>query len=196
MKLLADERLIRVGDPADPAMLRLFRSPFETKCEVFLEESDMDPTARQVWAEQIMSIAPALIRTGNFLPEILDLMLIPAKFRTKLKQAITQSAQQKAQAAQQGLSVGGRGKPRSLEEIQAHVQGMRVKAALDFAKAQNLMAQTKRDDLTSVLSGLLDFHNEKRERQKHSMEMAKGTLDLFDQSMGNQGGGAGQGAGA
>lgn len=181
LKMLADDRLIRVGDAGDPDILRLMRTPFDTKCEVYVEESDMDPTARQVWQDNIMSIAPALIRTGNFLPEIFDLLIMPSKFRNKLKQAIQQSAQQKQQMAMAGLPVGGRGKPRSLEEVKAHVTGMKVKAALDMAKAQALLAETKRSDLTSVLSGLLDIHGEARERQKHSMDMATGALNLFDQ---------------
>jgi len=192
LRLLADDRLVAVGDPADPQMLKLMRSPFNTKTEVFIEETDMDPTARQVWTDQVMQIAPALIRTGNFLPDILDMLMIPAKFRNKLKQSIAQSAQQKQQMAQQGLSVGGRGKARSVEEIQAHVQGMRQKAALDFAKAQATMAGMKRDDLTAVLSGLLDAHNEARARQQHSMELAKGALDIFSSGMQPAGGGAGQ----
>lgn len=157
MKLIADNRIINIGGPFDGQAIRLTKDPFALKYDIVLDEIEQDPNMRQVYQDAVLQLAPILIRTGNFIPDLLDYVNLPAQFRQKLKQGMQQQEQAKQQAAQQGLSVGGRGKPRSLAEIKAQefltqARGLEhiTKSVEHLSKAKATSASTRRDNQRSV----------------------------------------------
>jgi len=162
MRLMADDRLIRIGGAFDSQMVQLSKEPFAIKYDVVLDEIDQDPNQRQYYTDQILQIAPILVRTGNFVPELLDYVNLPAQFREKLKQSIMQSEQQKMQMAMQGISPGGRGKPRGLEEIKADTQLKQARSIEHLAKASATLQKPQNDRLRTVF----DIQRGQRELQQ------------------------------
>lgn len=173
MKLIADNRIVRIGGAFDGQAIRLTKDPFAIEYDIVLDENDQDPNQRQMYTDSILQIAPILIRTGNFFPELFDYVNLPAQIRQRLKQGMQQSEQQKMQMAQQGISAGGRGKPRGIQDVQADNTLKQARAAENMAKAKHLAATTRRDDLRTVMDTMIDFH-----RARHDMQHKNKQLDL------------------
>lgn len=170
MRLLADDRVVRIGGACDAQYIRLTKDPFAIKYDLILDENDQDPNLRQYYTDQIVAIAPILIRTGNFFPELLDYINLPVQFRQKLKQGMQRSEQAKMQMAQMGISPGGRGKPRGLEEIKADTALKQARAAEHMAKAKSMGAGIARDDLRSIFDALLNAKKVQQGDRKLSLE--------------------------
>lgn len=184
MKLIADDRIIRIGGAFDGQALQLTKDPFALRYDIVLDENDQDPNLRQYYTDQITAIAPILIRTGNFFPELLDYVNLPAQFRQRLKQGMQQAEQQKMEMAKQGIQPGGRGKPRSLEEIQADVALKKGRAFKDMAGGQKLLADARStsrgsnmEGLRVIMDGLKQFKDSQRDDKKLSLEAL---TKLFD----------------
>jgi hypothetical protein len=121
-----------------------------------------------MYSESVLQLAPILIREHKFLPEILDYMQLPVKFREKLKQAIIKSEQAAMQAAQEGIQTGGRGAPQSPQERQAKIQQLQANTQVQVAKAARIGSQQKRDEYRTILDAIFKTQqlNLERERQK------------------------------
>jgi hypothetical protein len=207
LKLIADDRLVRIGGAFDAQSIQLKRDIFDEYDDIILDENDQDPNLRQLYTDSILQIAPMLIRTGNFFPELLDYLNLPVQIRQRLKQGMQQAEQQKAEMTQQGLSVGGRGKPRSLEEIQAQVQLTKARTAEHIGKAQmygsqakHLGAQTqattkgiRRDDMKTIMDLLLETHRINKEENARKAEYLLKAVDSIGGLTGTIGGIVAQG---
>lgn len=171
MKLIADDRVIRIGGAFDGQAIRMTKDPFALTYDIVLDENDQDPSLRQMYTDNIMQLAPILVRTGNFFPELLDYVNLPVQIRQKFKQSMQQSEQQKMEMAKQGLvSFGGRGKPRSVEEIQAQTALTKGKALHEHVKAAALAKSIPRDDLRLALDGAIAKNSARNDGEKLSLE--------------------------
>ena len=183
MKLIADNRIIRVGGPFDSQALKLnpeiFNDP-NIDYDIIIDEIEHDPTMRQMYADTITQVMPTLIRTGKFIPELLDYMPLPVQIRQKLKQSIVQQAQAQQEMQQQGVSVGGRGKPRSMQDVQAELAEKHSKAQLNQAKAVHLLGQTRNLDQEREGRNLRDIFDQMLNAQKFKLEKDKLAHDVQD----------------
>lgn len=171
MRLLSDDRVVRIGGQFDSQALKLIKMPDALRYDIVLDENDQDPNLRQYYTDQITAIAPILIRTGNFFPELLDYINLPAQFRQKLKQGMAQAEQQKMQMAQQGLvAAGGRGKPRGLQEIQADVQVKQARAAKDQAQALATQRGIGRENLKAIYDMQAESRKQGHDEKTASLE--------------------------
>lgn len=176
MKVVADNRVVRVGGPFDSEALKmdpeLFNDP-SLELDILIDEVEHDPTMRQYYADTVTQMMPTLIRTGKFIPELLDYMPLPVQIRQKLKQSITQQAQMQQEMQKQGVSVTGRGKPRSAQDVQAELAEKHSKAALNQAKATHLLGQTRNLDNEKQSRDLRDIFDTLLEAQKFGLEKQK-----------------------
>ncbi len=177
MKLIADDRIIRIGGAFDGRALPLTKAPFATKYDILLDENDQDPNLRQVYTDNLMSIAPILIRQGKFFPELLDYVNLPVQVRMKLKEMIQQQGQQAAQMAQMGISGGGRGKPRGIQDVQTDNMLKVARAQEHIAKARALTNTGVRDDLTAIFDRLMGADKQRQADAKLSIEALKTIFD-------------------
>lgn len=145
LKTLADDRLIRVGKPFEGTVLRLMRAPFASEYDLMLDETERDPNIRHMYAETVVELAPTLIRMNKFMPELLDYLPLPVKFRQALKKAIIDTAKQEQEMAEKGIASHGRGSPVSPQERQAKIEGLQSATLVNVAKAQRLKGQMQRD---------------------------------------------------
>ena len=169
MRLIADNRVVRVGG-IDGQSVRFSKDLFGDADDIILDENDQDPNLRQLYTDSILQIAPILIRTGNFFPELLDYINLPVQVRQRLKQGMQQSEQQKQQMAMAGINPGGRGKARGLEEIKAGIQLTRSRALEHVAKAQSLSKEVKRSDMRAILDALKDAYEMQRAGRQHVLD--------------------------
>jgi hypothetical protein len=179
MKLIADDRVIRIGGAYDGQALQLTKDPFAIKYDIVLDENDQDPNLRQYYTDQITAIAPILIRTGNFFPQLLDYVNLPAQFRKAIKDGMAQQEQQKMEMAKQGIQPGGRGKPRSLEEIQADVQVRKSRAFKDMAQGQHQLAQAQNVGKVPPMETLKQMFDVFAESRRMGQEDKKISLDAL-----------------
>lgn len=171
--LIADDRLIRVGGAFDGAVIKLLQEPFAIEYELALDDTERDPNIRRMYTENVMALAPTLIRMNKFLPEILDYVTIPVKFRQALKQAIKQNAQAEMMAAQQGIQKGGRGSPVSPEERQAKVQKLQADTQLQLAKVARVEGQKNRDKIRTLMEAMIKAEQLKIDRAKIQLAQRK-----------------------
>lgn len=173
-KLIADDRWIRIGGAYDGQAIQLTKDPFALDYDLEMDETDQDPNLRQYYTDMIMQIAPILVRTGNFMPELLDYVNLPVQFREKLKQTIQQNEQQKMQMTMQGISVGGRGKPRGLQEIKADTDLKNARATEHMAKAKAIMQKPQNERLKTVFDAVGRFGDmAQKEREMNIDALAK-----------------------
>ena len=128
LKLIADDRLVRIGGAFDAQSIQLKRNLFDEYDDIILDENDQDPNLRQLYTDSILQIAPMLVRTGNFFPELLDYLNLPVAIRKKLKEGMEQNKKQQMDMMMQGIGQPGRGKPRSIDEIKSQVQLTQARA--------------------------------------------------------------------
>lgn len=124
-----------------------------------------------------MALAPTLIRMNKFLPEILDYMTIPVKFRESLKNAIRANAKAEMERAQQGIQPAGRGTPQSPEERAAKVQKLQADTQLQQVKAQRVEGQRQRDETRTIMEAIVKTEQMKLEKQKLLLEAARVQTD-------------------
>ena len=184
MKLIADDRWVRVGGPFDSQVVQLAKEDFEDMYDTTIDDTTQDPTLRAQYEERIMQLAPVLIKSNKFFPGLLDWFRLPVQFREDLKKFIQQSSQQEMQMRLKGISMGGRGKPRTPEEIQAETTRTQGQGALAFAKAAHLSAQASDlkagrivDTIGSLLDGLVQSHKAEMERRKMGLEQQRLQLE-------------------
>jgi hypothetical protein len=184
MKLIADDRWIRIGGPFDGQAVQLAKEDFEDEYDTTVDDTEQDPTLRRLWMENVAAILPTLVRRNVMIPELLDFFLLPVQTREKIKQAIQRMGQMQMQMQMQGMAMGGRGKPRSIEEIQAETQRTKGQAALAFAKAQHLGAQAQNiggermsSDIRALYEALLDSHRAQLDRERLGLDRQKMLLE-------------------
>lgn len=153
-QFISDGRLIRVGGPLTSQFIQLIRDPFLMTYDVLIEESDSDPNLKQRYFEAIMQITPMLVRSNQFLPELLDYFPLPRRVIEQLKQAMVEKKQQDAQMRAQGLDPTGRGKQDPPEMRQAKIQKLNAESALIAMKAQTLQGKGKTDLADAMLKVL------------------------------------------
>src|SRR3990167_2340954 len=184
LKPLSDARLIRVGKPFESEVIRLAREPFLLKYSLNLDDTERDPNIRHLYTENVMAIAPTLIRMGKFVPELLDYMILPVKFRQVLKQAIRDQAKAEAMMAQAGIQKGGRGSPVTPQERAAKVQKIQADTRVQLARAGRIKGQQTRDQIKIILEALVASHKAKLDRDSQGAELAAKALELFDRARG------------
>jgi len=203
LQFIADDRIVRVGGPFDAEAVKLIRQPFFLEYDVVMDEGTRDPNVREQYMATIERLAPTLIRTNNFLPEMIDFFPLPASLKFSIKQAMARQAEMQQQLAQKGLSMGGRGKPISFEQVQAQTQLTKAQAAEKLAKAQKLADDMQASKSKMLLEAIIKKAEmdaaQKNEVMKQQGEMTRwrgdkmaGMVDLagnlFGQAM-KQGGG-------
>jgi hypothetical protein len=134
-----------VGGALSGQFIQLMRDPFLTTYDVLIEESESDPHMKQRYFDAIMQITPMLVRSNQFLPELLDYFPLPRRIIEKLKQAMDQKKQMDQQLRAQGIDPSGRGKSDPPEVKQAKIQKMNADAALTMVKAKALAQKSKTD---------------------------------------------------
>ncbi len=184
MKLIADDRWVRIGSPMASQAVQLVKEDFEDEYDVTVDDIEQDPTLRQQFQDNVMAIASVLIKQNKFFPEFLDYFLIPLEFKEGLKKRIEQSSQQEMQMRLKGINVGGRGKQRTPEEIQADVRYRSAQATLAEAKAKKLGADITQSDYKLILQGLVESARAQNEQRKmtheHGMDRARHRLDILN----------------
>lgn len=181
---LADDRLIRIGGMEDGAVVKLIHEPFATEYELMLDDTERDPNLRKMYEENVMAIAPTLIRMNMFLPELLDYTRLPYRFKKALKDAIKQQAMARQKAAEEGIPTGGgRGSPVSPQERAAKVAKTQAETGVQIARAERLRTQSKRDEIRTVMDAIVKAFEMKVEKETHGSEQAQAALDIFQQAM-------------
>jgi hypothetical protein len=186
-KLLADDRWIRVGGAFDGQALQLTKDPFAIKYDIVLDEIENDPNMRQYYTEQIMTLAPILVKLGKFSPALVDYINMPAQFRASLKKDIIDGARQQQELAEKGMAAyGGRGKPRSLEEIQGDVALKHSRAFKDMAQGQKMIADARavphatiNNDLKLILDAIAKSRQGDQGDKKLSLEALQTMFDAL-----------------
>lgn len=153
--LIADGRLIRVGGPLTPEIIQLTRDPFLMSYDIVIEESESDPSLRQRYLEAMMPVLPMLIKSGKFVPEILDYFPWPRMVIEKLKQAIQQQEQMAQQMRAQGMDPSGRGKQDPPEIKKAKAQKLDAETALILTKARMMAAGQKNREFDQMLKVMI-----------------------------------------
>lgn len=176
---LADDRLIRIGGHADGAVVRLMHEPFATEYELSLDDTERDPNLRKMYEEAVMGIAPTLIRMNMFLPELLDYMRLPFRFKQSLKQAIAREFQQRQEAAKAGVPQGGRSSPVTPQERQAKIVKTQAETQVQLARAERLKTQSKRDEMRTLMEALVKASQLILDREKMGTEKASVAVDMF-----------------
>jgi len=189
LESLADDRLIAVGGHADAQIIKLMRDPFQREYMMHLDDTERDPNIRKMYEDAVMQIAPTLIRMQMFLPELLDYMRLPFRFKQSLKQAISSAYKARQEAAAQGVPQGGRSSPVTPQERQAKVQKANADAVAQLAKAKRLESQSQRDKERMLMDALvkmfeiqLQAKESDRETAKTGIQTAQGALDIFHQA--------------
>jgi len=189
LESLADDRLIAVGGHADASIVKLARDPFQREYMMSLDDVERDPNMRKMYQDAVMQIAPTLIRMQMFLPELLDYMPLPFRFKQAIKGAIRSAYQARQQAAAQGVPQGGRSSPVTPQERQAKVQKSNAEAMAQLAKAKRLESQSERDKERMIMDALvkmvelnLQAKQGDRDATRAGIETAQGALDIFHQA--------------
>lgn len=152
---IADERVIRIGGPYDSQAIQLFRDPLMMEYDVVLDESTRDPNVREQYLQTIMQIAPTLIRTNNFIPELLDFFPLPASLRHAIKEGMAKQAQMQQQMRAMGLDPTGRGKRVDPKETAAKIQKLQSDALMNQTKSAVMIEQVKQSKMKTVLENII-----------------------------------------
>lgn len=187
-QFISDGRFVRVGGPLTPQFIQLIRDPFLLTYDVLIEEADSDPSLKQRYFEAIMQITPMLVRTNQFLPELLDYFPLPRRVIEKLKQAMQQKKQQDDQMRAQGLDPTGKGRQDPPDVKQAKIQKMNAETALLAMKAQAMQGKGKTDMAEAMLKVITA--QEQARQAKEQEHMAQ--VGMASQLIGNLRGGGEQ----
>lgn len=173
LPFIADERWVRVGGPYESEAIQILHDPFGLDYDVVFDEGTRDPNARQEIWSSIERLAPTLIRTNNFIPELLDYLPWPARDRFALKTAMQQQAASKRKMAAEGISDGGRGKPTSLAEVKARTAKIQADTMLAQAKALAATETIKTNRARMLLEGYIKTLEQHREQEVAQQQQAQ-----------------------
>lgn len=172
LKLISDDRLIRVGGPYESELMQLDSTPFSLNYEIELDEVERDPNMKQFLAELIMGPwGQTAMRMGRWLPEFYNVLPIPRKWIESYKQKDKQQQEEGQKLAAMGLPPpGGRGQKKSLPMQMAEVENKKADTGLKQAKAVSLIGKAKadqkgsaRDDLRLLLDGMKQLLDQRRQ---------------------------------
>jgi len=178
LKLLADGRLIRLGEPFDSQVVQLMEEPYALDYELMLDDTERDPNIRKMYAESVMSLAPTLIRMNKFLPELLDYFPLPVRFRQKLKESIKAQEKKEIEMSKSGVARGGRASPVTPEERQAKVAKIQADTKVSMARAARIEGQKERDQLKIILEALVAANNAETNNQRLKTELQEKVMDI------------------
>jgi hypothetical protein len=182
LKYISDGRLIRVGGPETAQYLQLVRDPFLLRYDILLEEGDSDPNTKQRYFEAIMQITPMLIRTNQFIPELLDYFPLPRRVIEMLKQRIQLAQQQQMQMRAMGMDPTGRGKQDPPDIRQAKIQKLNADTSLQIMKAKTLEQRGKTGNVDQMLKVLVAQEQARQNafaQQHQHNTLAKDTLETL-----------------
>lgn len=198
LKLIADDRLIRVGGAYEGEILKLSQAPFGLDYDIQIDEVERDPNVRQWLAELIMGpFGQTMMRMNAFQPEFLNVLPIPRRWIEKIKQGMAAREKKMQEDMAKGLPApGGRGQRKSLMELQAVVQNKQADTIYKKAKAKALLARAGQDDFKVRQDGvrlLLDNISrqaqERRDHQMHTVDMTRGIANAASTFAGMNNGG-------
>ncbi len=173
LRLIADDRWIRVGGQDASQSLQLVKDPLFLEYDVVLEEGTRDPNVRQQYWNDLLVLAPTLLRMGQWLPEFFDFSPFPASVKLKLKTAFAQQAKAKEELARKGLSESGRGKPVSEQEVQANIRKAQADALLTEAKAAKEVASLETDKQIEAFELMLEAQRVATEKRGQDIDAGK-----------------------
>ena len=182
LKFISDGRLIRIGGPETAQYIQLVRDPFLLRFDILLEEGDSDPQVKQRYFDAIMQIAPMLIRTNQFLPELLDYFPLPRRIIEMLKKSMIEGKQMQQKMREQGLDPSGRGKTDPPDVRQAKIQKLNADTALQMMKAQTLQKRGNLSNVDQMLKVLIAQEQARKNElgaQQDHMKLAKDTLQTM-----------------
>jgi hypothetical protein len=179
LDVIADGRTVFAGqNPYQPIVFKLDKRIFSRSYIPYLDDTSNDPTIQAKYSEFIMQIAPTLIRTGHFMPSLLDYFrYLPVREREKIKQSMEQEAQQRQEMAKQGIAPGGRGAPKDPKETAAKIQKLESEAALNMARADSLTKGRRPRDFRSIVQALVDAERMMLEKSSHGLDQTKGIVE-------------------
>lgn len=195
LKVIADGRTLFGGqNPYDPFVFKLDRKIFEKQYAIYLDDTEHDPSLRARFSSTIMGLMPALMRSGNWVPDLWDFIYdLPVRAREAIKQAYIQKQEQQMKMIQMGFNPSGKGMPRDPAEQQAKVQKLNAEAAALYGKAESLTKGRSARDFRSIVQALaeaerlkIEHHDMAIRRDAHGtnesralLDMAHGISDLF-----------------
>ena len=201
LKLIADNRLIRVGGFYEGEVMKLEDAPFSLDYEIELDDIERDPNMKQYLAELVMGPwGQTAMRSGWFIPDFLKVLPIPRRWVLNIIQQMNAKQQRDQQMAALGIpTAGGRGAKKSVPELKALIENRQAdtllkksKAAGVLAKAQHDNQQQGNDTMSMVFDMLRQGLDERRQNQQHEMDMAGGAADIVQGFMPKNGAGNGQ----
>lgn len=176
--VIADGRTIGPPSPFEPIAYKLDPKVFKREYDIYLDDTELDPTIRDKYAEQIMAIAPTMMRMGLFQPEMFDYFDWPVRIREKVKATMKQQEQMKQYALQHGLPLpGGRGPQRDPKEQAAKIQKLNADAMLAMAKAEATAKSGKVKNLKSLIAALHEAQSADIEKQEHGHARRRGIIE-------------------
>jgi hypothetical protein len=139
---------------------------------------------------------------------MIDFFPLPASLKFSIKQAMARQAETQQQMAAKGMSMGGRGKPISFEQVQAQTALTKAQAAEKIAKAQKMANDMQMSKAKMALEGIIKAaemtleqkniaEKQQGQMQRWQGDKIAGGVDLFGkltaQAMQQQKGGNDQG---
>lgn len=148
LKLISDDRLIRVGGPYESEMMQLSSTPFSLEYEIELDEVERDPNMKQWLGELVMGPwGQTAMRSGQWLDEFYNVLPIPRKWIEGFKQKAKQQKDEAQKLAAMGLPPpGGRGAKKSVPQQLADVDNKKADTQLKSAKAVSILGKGKMDE--------------------------------------------------
>jgi len=182
LKFISDGRLIRIGGPETVQYIQLVRDPFLLRFDILLEEGEADPQTKQRYFEVIMGMAPQLIKTGQFFPELLDYFPLPRRIIERWKKVMIEGKEQAMKMREMGIDPTGRGKQDPPDVRQAKIQKLNADTALQTMKAQTLQKRGNLSNVDQMLKVLIAQEQARKNdltAQQDHMKLAKDTLQTM-----------------
>jgi hypothetical protein len=181
LKLIPDNRLIRVGSKGDGQIVKLEAAPFDLMYEIELDEVERDPNLRQWLAEFVMGPwGQTALRMGKWLPEFYNVLPLPRRWIEKLKQSDAQMQQMQMEAAKTGMPLpGGRGNKKSMPELEALVENKKADTQLKLSKAASLLQKGKTEEFRQMLEALRLQMQATQQRTQTGLDTANMGLDAM-----------------
>lgn len=168
LPFIQDGRLIRVGGTFDSQVVQLIHDPDDIKYDLVLDEqAERDPNVREMYTQFILQMAPTLLRTDQFIPELLDFLPLPVRVRERIKDAMTKQSQAKMQMEAQGLGASKRGG--SPLEIRARADKLAADAMKSKASAAKLLQSIEVDKAKVTLEALSEAWQAMQAKAQPSM---------------------------
>lgn len=177
LKLIADDRLVRIGGEWSSQVVPLMRKPFTLEYDVWLDDTEHDPNMRSSFTNFLMQAMPMLTKAGLFVPEMFAYLPFPSKILAKMIAQMKAQQQMDQQASAAGVNLKGRGTPVDPRLVQARIQDLQAKAALHSARAQSVGRENQREDFRAVVDAVDVARGHGAEGDRHRLERDKHDLD-------------------